>query len=107
MEFYLLNYFKAGLGPQDGNTLHGRLLFALAAIAVTFRTCESRGIAEWPTSKPAFAPQRGIFNRLFATATPLFTAVSDGTPFPAVKKPNGAPFLVRNIYTDLKRHDLG
>jgi CxxC motif-containing protein (DUF1111 family) len=46
-------------------------------------------------------------NNLFATATPLFNTVSDGSGFPALKQPKLQPFLVRNIFTDFKRHDLG
>jgi hypothetical protein len=33
--------------------------------------------------------------------------VNDGSGFPSIKVPNGGPFLVRDIYTDFKRHDLG
>jgi len=55
-----------------------------------------------------FDPDRGNpFNRLFATAATLFTAISDGTGFPPIKRPNRSPFVVRNIFTDFKRHDLG
>jgi hypothetical protein len=51
--------------------------------------------------------ERGIFNNLFATANPLFNIVDDHSGFPALKQPALGPFLVRNIFTDLKRHDLG
>jgi CxxC motif-containing protein (DUF1111 family) len=44
---------------------------------------------------------------MFATATPLFVEQSDGTPFPTLKRPALRPFLVKNIFTDFKRHDLG
>src|SRR5207344_2320232 len=54
-----------------------------------------------------FDPDRGIFNRLFATATPLFTATDDGSGYPTLKLPSGGAFTVRDIFTDLKRHDLG
>ncbi len=50
---------------------------------------------------------RGNLNRLFATATALADAVDDGSGYPALKKPKSQPFLVRNILTDFKRHDLG
>jgi len=55
----------------------------------------------------AFDSERGIFNGLFATAVPLFTTVDDNSGMPSVKQPKGGSFLVRNIYTDFKRHDLG
>ncbi len=32
---------------------------------------------------------------------------SDGTAFPSIKLPAGGPFLVKDIFTDFKRHDLG
>jgi hypothetical protein len=54
-----------------------------------------------------FDIERGIFNDLFATATPLFTEVRDSTSFPTLKRPALRPFLVENIFTDFKRHDLG
>ena len=54
----------------------------------------------------AFDPRRGIFNRLFATATTLFEVVDDGQEFPQLL-PRGESFVVRNVFTDLKRHDLG
>jgi hypothetical protein len=49
---------------------------------------------------------RGIFNRLFATAETLFTAYDDGDPYPQLL-PTGERFVVENVFTDFKRHDLG
>lgn len=51
--------------------------------------------------------QHGIFNDLFATATPLFDVVADTSGHPALKKPQLRPFKAENIFTDFKRHDLG
>ena len=45
-------------------------------------------------------------NNLFATAT-AFTAINDGSGHPTLKRPNFGSFVVRNIFTDFKRHDLG
>jgi CxxC motif-containing protein (DUF1111 family) len=53
-----------------------------------------------------FDPAKGIFNRLFATATTLFNVVSDGQAHPKVL-PNKNSFQVKNIFADFKRHDLG
>jgi hypothetical protein len=108
MEFYLLNYFKAGTGEQTLATSHGRYL--LEKIGCT--TCHipdlqierDRRVADLET---VFDPARGIFNRLFATAIPLFKAIDDRSGYPTLKRPLGAPFLVKNIFTDFKRHDLG
>jgi CxxC motif-containing protein (DUF1111 family) len=55
----------------------------------------------------AFDPQRGHLNRLFATARPLVATFSDVAGAPTVKQPLLSKFVVRNIYTDFKRHDIG
>ena len=49
----------------------------------------------------------GIFNTLFATATALFYTHDDGSGNPPLKLPLGNPFVVKDIFTDFKRHDLG
>ena len=54
-----------------------------------------------------FDASKGIFNSLFATVTALFTSRSDRTGFPDLKLPNMQRFLVKNIFADFKRHDLG
>ena len=51
--------------------------------------------------------ERGNFNHLFATATPLINVVDNHDGLPARKLPVGEPFLVKNIFTDFKRHDVG
>ena len=50
---------------------------------------------------------KGIFNTLFATATPLYQEVDDGSGLPHWKIPAGNSFVVKDIYSDFKRHDLG
>jgi hypothetical protein len=37
----------------------------------------------------------------------LVTAQDDKSGFPPLKRPSNQSFLVRNIFTDFKRHDLG
>src|SRR5262249_29562492 len=64
----------------------------------------ARGVA---AVDPAYDPARGVFNTLFATATPLTAVVDDLSGQPPLKLPLGGRFLVRDIFTDLKRHDLG
>jgi CxxC motif-containing protein (DUF1111 family) len=54
-----------------------------------------------------FNAEKGVINRLFATAAPRFQTVDDGTGLPPLKVPALQPFLVKNIFTDFKRHDLG
>ncbi len=108
LEFYLLNYFKPGHGEQTDSTRNGREVFARTGCAschVQDLTIErDRRVADVET---VHDPARGVFNRLFATATPLFTAVNDSPTLPAAKLPSLKPFVVRDIFTDFKRHDLG
>lgn len=127
MEFYLLHYFKPALGEQssytsagrfffrpgdydeqEASTARGRLIFQQIGCA----TCHipdliinrDRRVADVET---VFDPVNGIFNRLFATAIPLLAEVNDGRGFSSLKQPKFGPFVVRNIFTDFKRHDLG
>jgi hypothetical protein len=108
MEFYLLNYFKPGHGEPSPGVQAGRVRFQSLGCA----TCHvpdltidhDRRVADVETD---FDPERGIFNRLYATATALFVETDDGHGFPTLKRPAGGAFVVRDIFTDLKRHDLG
>jgi hypothetical protein len=108
LEFYLLNYFKPGRGEETVATAQGSRL--LARVGCT--RCHvpdlllerDRRVADVET---AFDPERGIFNRLFATATPLFRIIEDRSGHPPLKRPRHDRFLVRDIFTDFKRHDLG
>jgi hypothetical protein len=108
LEFYLLNYFKAGTGERTVETENGRR--QMQKVGCT--TCHvpdltiavDRRVADVDT---VFDPVRGHLNRLFATARTLFHAVTDTPGLPPLKVPNKDSFVVRNIYTDFKRHDLG
>jgi hypothetical protein len=124
MEFYLLHYFKAGLGegspesippgsgypaPTFGDAYDGLKQFRNIGCA----TCHiqnltinrDRRVADVETR---FDPDRGNpINNMFATATAFFTQIKDGRGFPMIKRPNFGSFVVRNIFTDFKRHDLG
>jgi Di-haem oxidoreductase, putative peroxidase len=108
MEFYFLNYFRPAVYEQTQDTDHGRRVFERSGCT----SCHipdlliehDRRVGDVET---AFDTNRGIFNNLFATVTGLFTSRSDGTGFPDLKLPNMQPFLVKNIFTDFKRHDLG
>jgi mono/diheme cytochrome c family protein len=108
MEFYLLNYFKPATYRQTKATASGRERFLQVGCGdchVPDMTIASdRRVADVET---AYDPVNGIYNNLFATATGRFTEVADGSGFPTLKTPSGQPFLVRNIFTDFKRHDLG
>ena len=108
LEFYLLNYFKPATYKITHNVTKGRHLFdrieCSSCHIADMRIRRDRRVADVET---VYDTERGLFNNLFATATPLFTPVSDGTAHPPVKQPKLEPFDVRNIFSDFKRHDLG
>jgi cytochrome c peroxidase len=107
-EFYLLNYFKPATYEQTDDTRRGRKLFEKIGCATChlpdLQINRDRRIADVET---VYDPVNGILNNLFATAAPLFRAIDDHSGFPTVKQPSVQPFLVKNILTDFKRHDLG
>jgi len=108
LEFYLLNYFKPGHGQPSTIADHGRRVFE--QIGCSFCHVDNltinhdRRVADLET---VYDPSRGIFNSLFSTATPLIREVDDGSGLPHLKVPLGNSFVVKDIYTDFKRHDLG
>ncbi len=108
MELYLLNYFRPALYLQPAEAVSGRAVFmeiGCGKCHVPDLTINrDRRVADVDT---AFNSTSGIFNRLFATATTLFTSITDSATLPPLKKPKLQPFTVRNFFSDLKRHDLG
>jgi hypothetical protein len=108
MEFYLLNYFKPGLYEQTPKTAMGRQLMdttgCTSCHVADLEIQRDRRVADVET---VFDPENGHFNQLFATAKPLYVERSDRSGYPSRKVPQGQPFLVQNIFTDFKRHDLG
>ena len=108
LEFYLLNYFKPGLYRQTSDTNKGRKIFMQIGCA----SCHmpdlvinrDRRVADVETG---YDSEHGIFNNLFATAAAQINVTDDGSGFPALKRPKLQPFLVKNIFTDFKRHDVG
>jgi Di-haem oxidoreductase, putative peroxidase len=121
MEFYLLHYFKAGLGEgnpepiltgyptpsfiaDDGLDKFKQIGCAECHIQ-NLTINRDRRVADVETR---WDPVRGNpITNLFATATAFFTAINDGSGHPTLKRPNFGSFVVRNIFTDFKRHDLG
>jgi hypothetical protein len=108
MEFYLLNYFRAGTYEETNPVRKGRKVFEKVGCAVChipdLVIRRDRRVADVET---VFDRPRGVLNELFATATPLATTSPDGTPFPPIRTPAGGSFVVRGIFADFKRHDLG
>ncbi len=118
MEFYLLNYFKPARYLQTESSNAGRALFNQIGCntchKANFTIDRDRRVADVETvhrlSLPAAErPPAGVFNNLFAIAAGRFEAVpgsEDELGFPIIA-PQGEPFLVEDIFTDFKRHDLG
>ena len=118
LEFYLLNYFKPGSydrraaarGPGSRQSQEHRGLQRMRSMNCTschvadLRIDQDRRVADVETQ---FDPSKGIFNRLFSTASARFDEVDDGTGLPTLKQPQGNEFLVKNFFADFKRHDLG
>ena len=80
LEFYLLNYFKPATYKITQYVKRGRVLFdrigcnGCHIANLTLR--RDRRVADVET---VYDAERGLFNNLFATATPLFRPVDDGT----------------------------
>jgi len=108
LEFYLMNYFKPGLDQQTPTTALGRRKFnSLGCNSCHMSNLQinhDRRVADVET---VYDPPRGIFNKLFSDAGTLINVIDDGRGLPPLKQPQGNPFLVQNIFTDFKRHDLG
>ncbi|HYP06576.1 MAG TPA: di-heme oxidoredictase family protein, partial [Bryobacteraceae bacterium] len=108
LEFYLLNYFKPGLYEQTEGVRRGRQTFdrigCVSCHIADLQVDRDRRVADVET---VYDPERGHFNHLFATATPLFNTIDQRDGHPALKTPKLGAFLVKNIFTDFKLHDLG
>lgn len=107
IEFYLLNYFKPGIGEPTRHAQRGlRLMEKIGCTSCHMPRLlvnTDRRIADVETR---FDPEKGIFNRLYSVATLFLQTVADGDTYPKLLPTKNA-FLVENIFTDLKRHDLG
>ena len=109
MEFYLLHYFKAGTGQQTFDVGSGRQTFRTIGCA----SCHiqdllinrDRRVADVETVFDA--AQGNPFSRIFATATAMLSIPESIGQAGVAKILAFGSFLVRNIFTDFKRHDLG
>ncbi len=108
VEFYLLNYFKPALYRQTRTTIRGEQLFKRIGCASChtprLTVQRDRRVADVET---VYDPENGSFNNMFATAIPKFNSVDDGSGHPTIKEPQLKSFVVKHLYSDLKRHDLG
>jgi hypothetical protein len=109
LEFYLLNYFKPGryLAYPESVAQGRHIMQEIGCTACHIPNLpieRDRRVADVET---AYDPDRGGFNGLFSTAVPRFAERADASGLPSLRQPSGKRFVVRNIFTDLKRHDLG
>ena len=108
LEFYLMNYFKPGTARQGPTTELGQRKFNAVGCSAchisNLQIDHDRRVADVETG---YDPAHGNFNSLFSTAGALINVIDDGHGLPPLRQPQGNPFLVRNIFTDFKRHDLG
>ena len=108
LEFYLLNYFKPAHYQQNATTDHGRALFnktGCSSCHIADMTIDhDRRVADVETS---YDPVNGVFNSLFATAGTLYHSKDDGSGQPSLKLALENSFVVKDIFTDFKRHNLG
>jgi hypothetical protein len=108
LEFYLLNYFSPAIYQQTDQTANGRSVFDQIGCSTChmadLQIDRDRRVANVET---VYDPQKGSMNGLFSSATPLIKTSTDVAGLPTLKKPMLQPFLVKNIFTDFKRHDLG
>lgn len=107
-EFYLLNYFKPGASEQNASTDNGRSLMqstgCTSCHVASLQIDRDRRVADLNT---VFDLTNGNINRLFATALPLINVTDDSSGLPSLRLLALKPFLVKDIFTDFKRHDLG
>ncbi len=107
LEFYLLNYFKPGQYAVSERARRGlRLMENIGCTSChvkDLRIENDRRVADVET---LYDPERGIFNDLYAEVYPLFGVTEDGDAYPQLL-PLGQPYVIENIFTDLKRHNLG
>jgi CxxC motif-containing protein (DUF1111 family) len=108
LEFYLLNYFKPATYRESATTRLGRRTFdriGCASCHVPDLVIErDRRVADVETR---YDPSWKGLNGLFAIATGAFSESDDGSGYPTLKRAQGGRFIVRDIYADFKRHDLG
>ncbi|HEX6996593.1 MAG TPA: di-heme oxidoredictase family protein [Gammaproteobacteria bacterium] len=107
IEFYLLNYLKPALYRQTPRTAEGlALMESIGCTSCHVRTLEIERDRRIVDVETVHDPEQGIFNELFAEVFPLFGPLDDGAAYPQLL-PLGGTFAVENVFTDLKRHDLG
>ena len=108
LEWYLLNYFEPAIHQRSELGEMGRELMEGMGCTDCHRPSlvieRDRRVADVETR---YDGRRGVFNGLYATATPLYRERRDRPGLPPRREPAGGRFVVENFYSDLRRHDLG
>jgi hypothetical protein len=109
LEFYLLNYFRPGRYVAWPRAVEqGRRIFehigCTSCHVLDLALERDRRVADVETE---LDPERGLYNGLYSEVEGRFAAVDDSTDLPPLVLPAEQPFVVRDIFTDFKRHDLG
>lgn len=109
-EFYLLNYFPPALERQTPATEAGLRLFRMIGCAEChipdLKIERDRRVADVSTGYDS-VKGNGVFGHFYATATLRHGVVDDGSGYPALEPPLYQPFLVKKIFADFRRHDVG
>lgn len=108
MEFYLFNYFRPATYRQTQLTQLGlalmRQIGCTSCHVQNLTIHRDRRVADVETR---YDSRNGIMNGLYATVSLQLAEYDDGSGHPTLKKANNQSFVVRDIFTDMKRHDLG
>ncbi len=111
MEFYFLNYFRPATHRRTYLVKYGERVFKNIGCA----SCHvpdlplyaDRRVADVNTRYQWDESKFNGFNNLFAEVEPRFYEVDDSRSLPSAKYPESGFFMVRGIYSDFKKHDLG
>ncbi len=110
-ESYLLNSFEPAIGQQALEAQLGRAIFTqIGCVSCHIPNLPidvDRRIVDVDTAFDAVSG--GPFNGLFATITSLVAvpAAPAARGLPPLQPPAGGGYLVRNIFADFTRHDVG
>jgi len=107
LEFFLLNSFPPALAGPPGRSEAGfRLMEKIGCTNCHVRDLRIDSDRRTVDVEVTHNPQKASFNQLFARVTDLTVELADGQK-PPLLQPRRKRKLVRDIFTDFRRHDLG
>jgi len=108
VEFYLFNYFPPATYRQTPFTRMGLALMRKVGCnschVQDLRIERDRRVADVKTT---YDRRLGLMNQLYATAALQVTEHDDGSGYPTIKQADNRPYVVHDIFSDFRRHDLG